>query len=217
MDLNISPRQASDFIKSRAAGFRKDIAICQRGLSPEYLMRWLPPNTTRPRHAYFPALMTCLSFLEFLSGFRAGDISGRNSIKQIKKFSRNYLDQLKYNDIIIDILWECFRHKIAHLYHPYFVFDTKSKSGIFQQNMRITWRISEKRTDPHLTLERKRGGLSKMNILEVELRYDHVIHISIPAFREDLLTAADRYANDLLTDTTLLPNFEKAIKIMIAI
>jgi hypothetical protein len=56
-----------------------------------------------------------------------------------------------------------------------------------------------------------------MNILEVELRYDHVIHISIPAFREDLLTAADRYANDLLTDTTLLPNFEKAIKIMIAI
>jgi hypothetical protein len=217
MALNISPQQASDFIKSRAAGFRKDIAICQRGLSPKYLRQWLPHGPW-PRHAYFPALMTCFSFLEFLSGYRAGNIKayGGPSVKQIKEFSGKYLDCVKYKEPIIDILWEGFRNKLAHLYHPGFVFDTSKSKKIPNKNMRITWKISEKSTDRHLELEPKDHGLKKDLILWVELRYDHVLHISIPSFREDLLKAASCYSNDLLKDTKLLENFEKAIKDMIA-
>jgi hypothetical protein len=50
---------ARSFLRDRVKSFRKDIAIC------------LTADQKR-HHAYFPALITCIGFLDLLSGLHAG-------------------------------------------------------------------------------------------------------------------------------------------------
>ena len=52
---------AEEFFKDRVGSFRKDVAVC------------LKANKKR-KHAYFPALITCIGFADLLSGLYAGDI-----------------------------------------------------------------------------------------------------------------------------------------------
>ena len=54
---------AREFFDSHVETFQKDIAICRT------------PNADG-RHAYFPALITCIAFAELLSGCYAGRLSG---------------------------------------------------------------------------------------------------------------------------------------------
>ena len=50
---------ARKFFANRVETFKKDIAIC------------LTPNE-REEHAYFPALIICIAFVDLLSGLHAG-------------------------------------------------------------------------------------------------------------------------------------------------
>jgi hypothetical protein len=52
---------AKVFLDGHRERFRKDIAIC------------LKPDANNS-HAYFPALITCIAFLDFLSGLHAGKL-----------------------------------------------------------------------------------------------------------------------------------------------
>jgi hypothetical protein len=54
---------AARFFRDRVQSFRKDIGIC------------LTANADG-HHAYFPALITCIGFLDFLSGLNAGKLEG---------------------------------------------------------------------------------------------------------------------------------------------
>jgi len=203
---------AEAFLRDQTNRFRKDLAVCLRGIRRKY------HGNGRLTHAYFPAFMSCLSFLEFLSGFYAGDIEafGAASEKQIHSFASAFLDRNRYSSHIINILWKGFRNKIAHLAHAYYVFDTSSVSGIGMGPLRITWTISERQSDPHLLLESKAGKLRR-EVIPLTVPYDHILHVSLPVFRNDLLRAATMYSGSLRGDANRFDKFEKALKIMFAL
>ena len=58
-------RFAERFLDEHLDRFNKDIAICLKA-------------DAKKRHAYFPALITCIAFLDFLSGLFAGSLEKRN-------------------------------------------------------------------------------------------------------------------------------------------
>src|SRR5437879_346214 len=74
---------ASWFLRDRIRAFSKDVDICMTGRKIK----------GRPiQHAYFPALITCIAFIEFLSGFYAGKLEYQNLShlrEYIEKFFRN--------------------------------------------------------------------------------------------------------------------------------
>ena len=92
-------RFAKAFLCEHLERFRKDIKIC------------LTPDKNKA-HAYFPALMSCISFADLLSGLYAGKLEG-HALKELKTTRAN-LWVLSTQRIAIDVLYECFRHKVAH-------------------------------------------------------------------------------------------------------
>jgi hypothetical protein len=205
----IKCEDAVESVAVRVNGFRKDMAICLRGCRRKY------HANGELKHAYFPALMTCLSFMEFLAGLDAGCVtaSGKDSVKQVKKFAKEHMDQIVYRDEMIDILWVGFRNKMAHLAHPYFVFDTSKSKPVLSPTRRIRWSVSEKKSDPHLKLERKERTIDRPGF-PAPVQSDHLLHISLPVFRDDLLKASKAYAGTLKEHSAKMVNFEKAMNVI---
>lgn len=115
------------FLRDRVRAFRADVAICMT-------------QDSKRHHAYFPALITCIAFLDLLSGLYAGKIEG-HGLSQLKNYVGHFINATDYKHI--DLLYVMFRHKIAHLAYPYIVFDTSTRSDIFQsqKHRRVTWTV----------------------------------------------------------------------------
>jgi hypothetical protein len=96
-------------------------------------------------HAYFPALITCIAFADFLSGLYAGKLK-HHGLLELKAYAKRFMNPLTYNDFALEILYEMFRHKLAHFAHLYAVFDTSTASAkagsIKRQRRLITWVVS---------------------------------------------------------------------------
>ena len=107
---------AKAFLQEHLERFRKDIKIC------------LTPDENKA-HAYFPALMSCISFADLLSGLYAGKLEGQ-ALKELKNYASKFMGA-EYTADRVDVLYQCFRHKVAHLAQPYAVFDTQSKPNTF--------------------------------------------------------------------------------------
>ena len=120
-------RFARSFLWGRVCGVRKDIAIC------------LTANK-QGDHAYFPALMTCITFLDLLSGLYAGKLRGQG-LSELVVYARTFMNTNHYDNLRLAILYECFRHKIAHLSHPYVVLDTTTSKKIPKPLRRVTWTV----------------------------------------------------------------------------
>jgi hypothetical protein len=121
---------AKAFLDEHLGRFTKDIAICLKA-------------DAKKQHAYFPALITCIAFLDFLSGLYAGTLE-THSLKELKHYVRNFMDPREYTEDRLNVLYELFRHKVAHLALPYAVFDTTtSRARTFggQQRRLITWTV----------------------------------------------------------------------------
>src|SRR5580704_16108554 len=106
---------AKAFLDNHIERFKKDIAIC---LTPKKV------NSAKS-HAYFPALITCIAFADLLSGLNAGKLDG-HGLRELKDYITKFMNNTDYTSDRIDVLYECFRHKVAHLAQPYVVFDTNS-------------------------------------------------------------------------------------------
>jgi hypothetical protein len=124
---------AETFVKRRINTFRKDLCICLR------------PDE-KGRHAYMPGLMTCISLLELLSGLFIGKLNGIR-LNGILRYTNQFMDSSTYTDERISILYEMFRHKIAHITQPYGIFDTysvRSKKHVLRKypRRRITWQVN---------------------------------------------------------------------------
>ena len=116
-------RFAEEFLDEHRKRFEKDIAICLKA-------------NDENSHAYFPALITCIAFLDFLSGLYAGTLE-THSLKELKDYVRNFMDPSEYTEDRLNVLYELFRHKVAHLALPYAVFDTSTKPKTFGQRRRL--------------------------------------------------------------------------------
>jgi hypothetical protein len=93
---------ARKFLDEHVKRFNKDIAICLR------------PDENRS-HAYFPALITCISFAELLSGLHAGNLESRDALKKLDDYASDFMDRTVYDSDRLEILYKMLRHKVAHL------------------------------------------------------------------------------------------------------
>ena len=127
------------FFRNRLETFRKDIGIC------------MTPNS-RGEHAYFPALIICIAFADLLSGLHAGKLWPR--LQDLKRYAAKFIRHPEYTPYHLNLLYECLRHKVAHLAYPYAVFDTAG-SKIFKGQQRhhlVTWRINASDRRPAIEL-----------------------------------------------------------------
>jgi hypothetical protein len=104
---------ARTFFRERVASFRKDVAIC------------LTADGNR-HHAYFPGLITCIGFVDLLSGLHAGRLEG-HGLQELKLYASRFLNATNYSSLNLEVLYLAFRHKLAHLSFPYVVFDITNR------------------------------------------------------------------------------------------
>ena len=132
---------ARKFFRHRVGSFRKDIAIC------------LKADATRS-HAYFPALITCIGFVDFLSGLYAGKLEG-HGLSDLKKYAKQFMNATKYDDLRLEILYLAFRHKLAHLSFPFIVFNTSTKKEYTDHKQRlVTWSVHASKRNPSYRIDR---------------------------------------------------------------
>ena len=124
---------ARQLFDNRVETFQKDIAICR---TPD----------AHGRHAYFPAVITCIAFAELLSGCYAGRLDGLE-LKHLEQYANAFMEPEYTDDLrCLGLLYECLRHKVAHLAYPYPVIRHR-KSGRL-----VTWSIHEKEGRPAIEI-----------------------------------------------------------------
>jgi hypothetical protein len=183
---------ARAFLHEHLVRFRKDIKIC------------LTPNV-RGECAYFPALITCIAFTEFLSGLYAGTLNGP-ALKQLKNYAAHFLPA-HYTMDRLDVLYECFRHKVAHLALPYAVFDTGTKPETFrgQPKRLITWTVDAGRRKPAIEIvEVNPATQIETAVTPWPVRYDHRTTVYLCRLAYDIVQSVPRYLRYLETDAPFL-------------
>ncbi len=91
---------ARTFLSDRVASFRKDVAIC------------LTADRKR-HHAYFPALITCIGFVDLLSGLYAGRLEG-HGLRELKAYASRFLSVANYSPLNLEVLYLAFRHPATY-------------------------------------------------------------------------------------------------------
>lgn len=192
---------AKAFLHEHAVRFRKDIKIC------------LTPNA-RAESAYFPALITCIAFAEFLSGLYAGNLNGP-ALKQLKNYAVDFLPA-EYTTDRLDVLYECFRHKVAHLALPYAVFDTATKPETFrgQPKRLITWNVDAGRRRPSIEIvEVKPAKRIETAVTPWPVHYDHLATVYLCSLTHDILQSVPKYLHHLETDVTARSRFKECMTV----
>jgi hypothetical protein len=186
---------AKAFLDEHLDRFSKDIAICLKA-------------DAKKRHAYFPALITCIAFLDFLSGLYAGTLK-THSLKELKDYVRNFMDPCEYTEDRLNVLYELFRHKVAHLALPYAVFDTSTKPKTFvgQQRRLITWTVRASGPRPSICLVPEKKDISKA-VTPWCVSYDHRAVISVRSFASDIIKSVRKYLRHLKNDQPARDHFK---------
>jgi len=189
---------ARKFLDEHVERFRKDIAICLR------------PDENGS-HAYFPALITCIAFAQLLSGLYAGNLGG-DGLKKLKDYASDFMDRNAYDADHLKILYEMFRHKVAHLAQPYAVFDTKTKFPR-QPRRLITWTVEEGGQKPAVEIVPE---TSPQQILRAvtpwPVHYDHRAVVRIESLASDISKSVPRYLQRLETDDSACDRFKACMK-----
>jgi hypothetical protein len=179
---------ADKFLKVIIERFEKDLKIC------------LTANE-QGKHAYFPALQSCIATLELMAKLHIGDVEKRGQ-DHVTEYACKYMDQAIYSKDNIFLLYEVLRHKVAHLSHPYYV--TKVK------DMRLTWTVDEAILPRSINLLVENKKLEKFSP-PWDVPYDHRLHISIPTLASDILTSIEKYKLDLKEEQNLRNHFQNCM------
>lgn len=184
---------APRFIQGRLEGFEKDMKICLTPMGLE--------SSKAPTHAYLPALAACCGLLEYLSGLYRGNLQG-NGWQQIAEFAAIYLPQPDYDKEAIRILFEVFRHPIAHRGIASGIWvDRNNGPG---KGRRITWQVSADAKRPACEILPVKGELKRDPPWRCS--YSHRGHIHLRSMWVDIRGAAKRYSDDIV-DPQLLKRF----------
>ena len=187
-----------DFIKHHTSAFRINMNIC------------LTADKNR-RHAYFPGLITCISFLDLLSGLYAGRVKD-HGLNELCVYGQAFMPPY-YTPANLEILYKCFRHKVAHLSHPYYVFDTK-KAGIAGARKLITWTVNASDMKPPINLAPCPGKKLKKFNPPWDVYYDHRVYVSVRRLMVDAIQStkgANGYVKTLEADLGTQENFVRCI------
>jgi hypothetical protein len=193
---------AHTFLKQRVTGFTKDIDIC------------LTPNK-HGQSAYLPGLMACISFLDLLTGLYVGrlDTVNRRSLDDLQAFAATFLDPKKYQPEKINIFYQVFRHKLAHLGHPHAVFDTDLKPKAFPGSSRrlIAWSVTDEPRKVAIALTSFRPRRIREDPTPWPVYYAERMTVSVPSLAKDALHAAygpNGYLSELADSTILQGKFK---------
>jgi hypothetical protein len=190
---------AKAFLEEHLVRFRKDLRIC------------LTPNS-KGKHAYFPALVTSIAFFEFLSGLYAGTLKGPG-LGKLKTYADEFLS-VEYTSDRLDVLYECFRHKVAHLALPYAVFDTSTKPTFNGQQRRlITWTVAADRKKPPIEII-KEGTPKQIRsaVTPWPVYYDHIATVHLCSFAFDIKTSVPKYLSRLVVDVAARNRFKDCMR-----
>jgi hypothetical protein len=190
---------ATRFIRGRLSGFEKDMRIC---LTPAR-----SSSSSRITHAYFPALGACYGMLEYLTALHRGNIMGIGW-QQVADWARDFLPQPDYDRETIRILFDAFRHPVAHRGIASGVWvDRNYRHG---QGRRLTWKVLADAKRPACQVVAESGQLRRDPPWPCS--YTHRVHIHLRAFQVDIRDAAKSYADALATNGSLLLNFESCMR-----
>jgi hypothetical protein len=194
---------ARKFFANRVETFRKDIAIC------------LTPNE-HGQHAYFPALIICIAFADLLSGLYAGTLSDQK-LPELKQYAEKFMKPEYTSDPrCLEILWECLRHKVAHLAYPYAVFDTttaRSKTFDGQQRRRVTWSVHETEQRPAIKIiDYSTSEPVVKTPTPWTVSYDCRIEVSVRSLAIDIVWSIEKYLWHLQSDQVAREHFNEFMK-----
>jgi hypothetical protein len=185
---------ARQFLAEHVERFSKDIAICLR------------PDENGS-HAYFPALITCIAFAELLSGLHAGNLKS-DGLQKLKDYAADFMDSTVYDSDRLRILYEMFRHKVAHLAQPYAVFVQDQPKRL------ITWTVDESGARPTIEIVPE---TSPQQILRAvtpwPVYYDHRAYVRIESLASDIRESVPKYLERLKTDKSACDRFRKCMKL----
>lgn len=188
---------ANRFIANRMETFQKDIERCLT-------------EDCKVEQAYFPALMTCIAFTEFMSGLYAGNLESGNDLAKLEKYAREFLPPY-YDKLNLKILYEMFRHKIAHLAYPNLV-TILIENG---RQRRITWDVHANEPKPPIATNDEDTPKYLTGVVVPpwwKVPYDCVVIIGLRAFYNDIKQSVATYLNELKSDPEMQVNFVKCIK-----
>lgn len=192
---------AERFLKGRLKGFKKDIEICTKG----YMISGKKSKT----HAYMPALITCISYLEYMATLFTGNIQKLTAQSKVNQYSRKFLDQNIYSKEDIRILYKVFRNPIAHRGIPSgVIIDHKDN-----EKRRITWKIYVRPEKSAISIQKKKGILQRDPPWDVPFNYRGII--SIGRLWRDLIESVEGesgFIDCLKKDNIRLNNFFKIMK-----
>jgi hypothetical protein len=182
--------------------FRKDIDVCLTA-------------DDKGRHAYFPALITCIGFADLLSGLHAGKVEG-HGLDDLTKYAQRFMNATHYSPQNLAILYECFRHKVAHLNHPYMVFDTRTKPKKFpNQQMRLTWTVCAARRSIPIEIVKYSVPMPlDASRTPWKVEYDHRVKVSVRRFATDVaqsIYGPNGYRQYLNKDSAARTHFERCM------
>jgi len=197
--VNAPGRFAERFIRSRLQSFEKDIRIC------------LTPSRDRRdggvTHAYFPALAACFGTLEYLSGLYRGNLRGIGA-QHIADWALRYLPQPDYNADAIRILFDAFRHPVAHRGIASGVWIDRRPGPTFGQ--RLTWKVLADARRPACRVVVDPGSLTRDP--PWDCGYTHRVHIHLKRLALDIRQGATQYARTTGVQADLQGKFMRCME-----
>ncbi len=190
---------AGRFIQGRLVGFEKDMQIC------------LTPVESKARsgvtHAYFPALAACCGIVEYLAGLYRGNIRGVGW-QQVADFADRYLPQPDFDRETVRVLFEAFRHPVAHRGIASGVWvDRHPGAGT---GRRLTWKVLADAKRPACKVVAEVGQLRRDPPWPCP--YTHRVHIHLRRLWIDIRNAANLYSKEIGKAPRLQANFEACMR-----
>jgi len=195
---------AKRFLRGRAWDFKKNLDICLTAQAN---------NFNKRDHAYMPGLLMTIAFIELLGRLYAGDVKNPGAGNHLLAYMRRFISPGRYSDADLRLLYVGFRHKIAHLSHPYVVLDTtREQSWLRLPPMRVVWSIYAAPRRPPIRLLREVGVIRSQPTPGLNgIAYDHRIHISITSLARDArnsLKGPNGYIAAIEKDSAVMRKFK---------
>lgn len=190
---------APKFVLARLAGFEKDCEIC---LTP------MPSKTRRGMtHAYFPTLSACCSFIEYLTALHRGNINGVGW-PDVAEWAQQFLPQPDYDSDVARVLFQAFRHPIAHRGISSGVWiDRNPGPG---RERRLTWKVLANGRRPSVRILAENGQLETDP--PWPCLYTHQVHIHLRTLKVDIRNGARLYAKRVGKDPELQDRFAACMR-----
>jgi hypothetical protein len=197
---NDMARFAPRFIRARMSGFEKDMRICLTATEN----RGASSGIT---HAYLPALAACFGMLEYLTALYRGN-TNRIGWQQIAEFAERYLPQPDFDREGMRVLFEVFRHPIAHRGIASGVWVDRNHGP--NVGRRVTWKVSADAKRPACEVIQDPGRL----VFDPPwpCGYTHRGHVHLRSLLVDIRKAASRYRREISEDQQLQRNFEACMR-----